>query len=175
MSQGEGSALGELYDRFAPSMLGLARKIVSSPIAAEDLVHEVFLEAWEKAARYDASRGSVRAWLLLRVRSRCIDFRRSADQARTQPVQDSFWGENVASPPSSTAPNPDCERVRAELLRLPAEQRDVLFLGYFEGLTSSEIAQRVGAPVGTVKTRVAAALNRLRGVFVEQDRGAHDV
>jgi RNA polymerase sigma-70 factor, ECF subfamily len=173
MSRGDAQALAHLYDRFAPAMLGLARRIAVTPEIAEDLVHEVFLEAWEHAADYDPKRGSVRAWLLLRTRSRCIDHRRSAQQSRTRSVDDYFWTSQVSTDGVESPHHPDYAMIRAELLKLPDEQRDALLLGYFEGLSSSEIAAQLGSPIGTIKTRVAAALGKLRCALVEQNRGDH--
>src|SRR5258708_32618401 len=90
MARGDARALAELYDRHAPHMLAMALKIVRTPAAAEDLVHEVFLAAWEKAAGYDPSRGMVLPWLLVRVRSRCIDFLRAGDQSRVSALAEAF-------------------------------------------------------------------------------------
>jgi RNA polymerase sigma-70 factor (ECF subfamily) len=171
MARGDSAALAQLYDRYAPSMLGLARRIVSRSEAAEDLVHEVFLEAWEHASTYDDSRGTVKAWLMMRTRSRSIDYRRAADQSRATLVNDSFWTEQLSRPATDESLLPDHAVIRSELLNLPKDQRDALLLGYFEGLSTTEIAQRVGSPVGTVKTRVAAALSKLRGALIEEGRG----
>lgn len=165
MARGDSSALGALYDRHAPHMLALAKRIVATPSAAEDIVQEVFLEAWKKARSYDPSRGRVRSWLLLRTRSRSIDFRRAANQSRACAVSDEFWADHAGTQVSDVSFAPDQAAVRSALSALPKDQREALLLGYFEGLSSSEIALRVGSPVGTVKTRVAAALSRLRAAL----------
>jgi RNA polymerase sigma-70 factor (ECF subfamily) len=149
-------------------MLGLARRIVGGKPEAEDIVHDVFVEAWRRAADYDESRGSVKAWLLLRTRSRAIDFRKSAGVARTVPTGDSTWLASLADPRGDDSEAPDRIRVRRVLAELNAEQREVLVLGYFEGLSSSEIASKVGIPIGTVKSRVAAALSALRQALADQ-------
>jgi RNA polymerase sigma-70 factor (ECF subfamily) len=146
-------------------MLALAKRIVVTPSAAEDIVQEVFLEAWKKAKSYDPSRGGVRSWLLLRTRSRSIDFRRAANQSRASVVSDDFWADHSAGPVSDVSVAPDQAAVRRALSALPKDQREALLLGYFEGLSSSEIALRVGSPVGTIKTRVAAALSKLRAAL----------
>jgi len=130
--------------------------------AAEDIVNDVFLEAWRRAADYDVARGSVKAWLLLRTRSRAIDFRKSAGVARTVPTGDGAWLESLVETPVDVSEAPDRARLRRVLGALTAEQREVLVLGYFEGLSSSEIATRLAIPMGTVKSRVAAALGALR-------------
>jgi RNA polymerase sigma-70 factor (ECF subfamily) len=162
MARGDARALAQLYDRHSPHMLGLALKIVRMRVAAEDVVHEVFLEAWEKAASYDPSRGMVLPWLLVRVRSRSLDFLRAADQSRATAVEDGFWTQLAHPSECDASLAPDRAVVRRALGGLPAPQREALFLGYFEGLSCTEIAARVGAPVGTVKTRVATALANLR-------------
>jgi RNA polymerase sigma-70 factor (ECF subfamily) len=171
MARGDARALAELYDRHAGQMLALAQKIVRNEAAAEDLLHEVFLQAWEKAASYDPRRGAVLPWLIVRIRSRCLDFLRAASQSRTSGAGDDFWTECAHLPASDESLAPDRAAVRRALGNLPEPQREALFLGYFEGLTCTEIAARVGAPVGTVKTRVAAALARLRDALEDREGG----
>ena len=168
IANGDTRALSALYDRHAPLMLGLARRIVGGKPEAEDIVHDVFVEAWRRAADYDESRGSVKAWLLLRTRSRAIDFRKSAGVARTVPTGDSAWLASLADPRADDSEAPDRARVRCVLAQLNVEQREVLVLGYFEGLSSSEIASKIGIPIGTVKSRVAAALSALRQALADQ-------
>jgi RNA polymerase sigma-70 factor, ECF subfamily len=169
IANGDSRALATLYDRHAPIMLGLARRIVGGKPEAEDIVHDVFVEAWRRAADYDENRGSVKAWLLLRTRSRAIDFRKSAGVARTVPAGDGAWLTLIADPRADDSEAPDRTRLRRVLASLNSEQREVLLLGYFEGLSSSEIADKVGIPIGTVKSRVAAALSALRAAL--SDRG----
>ena len=168
IAQGDTRALSALYDRHAPLMLGLARRIVGGKPEAEDIVHDVFIEAWRRAADYDENRGSVKAWLLLRTRSRAIDFRKSAGVSRTVSAGDGSWLAALVDPRSDDSEAPDRARLRRVVSSLNVEQREVLLLGYFEGLSSSEIATRVGIPIGTVKSRVAAALNALRLVLADQ-------
>lgn len=162
IATGDTGALAALYDRHAPLMLGLARRIVGGKPEAEDIVHDVFVEAWRRSADYDVERGSVKAWLLLRTRSRAIDFRKSAAVARTVPAGDGAWLATLLDPRGDGSDAPDRARLRNVLGALNEEQREVLLLGYFEGLSSSEIAGRIGIPIGTVKSRVAAALSALR-------------
>lgn len=165
LARGDASALAELYDRHAPVLGALARRILGSAVEAEDLVHDVFLEAWRHATDYDAERGSVRAWLVLRCRSRALDRRKSAPVSRTVSPADDTWLERVPDDQAPSGLGPDEQVLRRLLLELPEEQRTVLWLGYFEGLSSSEIAERIAVPVGTVKSRVAAALGRLRNAL----------
>lgn len=161
MARGDSTALGRLYDRHAPLLLGVVGRIVRDPTAAEDIVHDVFVEAWRRAADYDATRGKVRTWLALRARSRALDHRKSAEVSRRVAVDGaSHWERMLGA--SSDADGAERSRLRALLVGLPEEQRDTLLLGYFEGLSSSEIAERMGVPIGTVKSRVATALGRLR-------------
>jgi RNA polymerase sigma-70 factor, ECF subfamily len=171
MARGDSSALASLYDLHAPVMLALAQRILGSKNDAEDLVHDVFLEAWRRAADYDPQRGTVRAWLVLRTRSRAIDLRKSAKVSRTVSVGDSSWLERLLGGSDETSSSADRELVRRTLRTLPEDQRTVLLLGYFEGLSSSEIASRIAAPIGTVKSRVAKGLSRLREALGPGDRG----
>jgi RNA polymerase sigma-70 factor (ECF subfamily) len=161
VANGDRSALGRLYDRFAPTLLAVGLRIVGEPREAEDLVHDVFLEAWRAAGDYDAARGSVRAWLLMRMRSRALDRRKAPRTSRQVSLEPEALPE---APSTGEDPSlaPDRARVRQALSALPPEQRAVLELGYYEGLSSTEIAARVAVPVGTVKSRVAAGLAKLR-------------
>ncbi|MET0794066.1 MAG: sigma-70 family RNA polymerase sigma factor [Polyangiaceae bacterium] len=172
IARGDTRALAALYDRHAPLMLGLARRIVGGKPEAEDIVHDVFVEAWRRAADYDENRGSVKAWLLLRTRSRAIDHRKSAGVARTIPAGDGAWLAALVDPRGDGAEAPDRARLRRMVAALAEDQREVLYLGYFEGLSSSEIATRLGIPLGTVKSRVAAALSALRSALAEQPGSA---
>lgn len=163
MANGDRSALATLYDRYGNLMLGVALRILPDRQTAEDLVHDVFLEAWRSSEDYDSGRGSVRAWLLIRLRSRALDRRRSGHFSRRSTLEDR--PELVEIPEEDPGLSPDRRTLRDTLLALPPEQRKVLELGYFEGLSSAEIAAELGIPIGTVKSRVAAALTRLRGVM----------
>jgi RNA polymerase sigma-70 factor (ECF subfamily) len=157
---GDRGSLGLLYDRYASLLLAVGRRIVGDDREAEDLVHDVFLEVWRSAADFDGARGSVRTWILMRLRSRALDRKKAPRVARAVKLGDEQL-ENLASA-DDPALEPDRARVRRALAELPPEQRAVLELGYFEGLSSSEIAQRIATPIGTVKSRVAAGLARLR-------------
>ena len=169
---GDRDSLAALYDRYAPALLAIGRRILGDRREAEDLLHDVFIEVWRQAGDYDESRGSVRAWLLMRMRSRALDRRKPAAISKRAdlPAPDAV-ADGVGEPHGGEDPalGPDRQAVRRALAQLPAEQRLVLELGYFEGLSSSEIAERVRAPIGTVKSRVAAALSKLRAA-VEVDR-----
>jgi RNA polymerase sigma-70 factor (ECF subfamily) len=173
IAEGDRQALARLYDRYAGHMLALGQRILGERREAEDLLHDVFLEVWRQAGAYDAERGSVRAWLLMRMRSRALDRRKAAGFARVVSLEERRLPEPASPGGEDPLLAPDREAVRRALSALPTEQRQVLELGYFEGLSSSEIAERIGAPIGTVKSRVAAALARLRACL--QEVGASEV
>ncbi|MCA9643330.1 MAG: sigma-70 family RNA polymerase sigma factor [Polyangiaceae bacterium] len=171
-ANGQRRALAALYDRHAPTMLALALRVLAQRQEAEDLVHDVFLEAWKRAADYDSARGSVRAWLLLRTRSRALDRKKSVRVKRSVSLETESLPE-VGQAQADAAPD---QRLLLQVLgELPAEQREVLLLGYFEGLSSSEISAHIGIPIGTVKSRVAAALSKLRGVLREGESAVHPI
>jgi RNA polymerase sigma-70 factor (ECF subfamily) len=173
VESGDRYALADLYDRHAPAMLGVAARILRDKRDAEDLVHDVFVEAWRKAASFSAERGSVRAWLLVRTRSRAIDRLRNLDVARRHVRNEQAVPVDaapaLADDPSAT---PDQARARAALAELPETQRVVLELAYYEGLTCSEIATRCGTPLGTVKSRLSAGMRELRRRFAAGEGGA---
>jgi RNA polymerase sigma-70 factor (ECF subfamily) len=153
---GNRDALGTLYDRHAPRMLGLAVRILRDRLDAEDLVHDVFLEAWHRAAAYDSSRASVRSWLVMRTRSRALDRARALGVARRHALH--------MHQPEYALSTDAVERFRPEgaLAALSAEQREVVQLAYYCGLSCREIAAQCGIPLGTVKSRLSAAIAKLR-------------
>lgn len=160
VARGDRGALARLYERHAPRMLAIGERIVGDRREAEDLLHDVFVEVWRHAGDYDPERASVKAWLYLRMRSRCLDRVRSAAWARTRTQAEDPRRE--AQAPPSNGKGSEGSTVRRALSELPQEQRAVLLLGYYEGLSSAEIAERLELPVGTVKSRVAAAMSKLR-------------
>lgn len=164
VARGDREALGVLYDRHASAMLGLGIKLLRDRGESEEILHDVFLEAWKRAGDYDPARGSVRTWLMLRMRSRCLDRIKSAARSRTSPAGERL--ERVAGAvPAAAADRADAGRVRGALGELPEDQRTILELGYFQGLSCSEMAEHLGIPIGTVKSRLHAALKKLRATF----------
>ncbi len=163
---GDKEALALFYDRYAGLLLAAASRFFTERRDAEDLTHDVFLEIWRKAETFDPARGSVRTWVLMRLRSRALDRRKSAHATRVVPM-----GHNTQTLEQSSAPRHgaerhlDQQRVQEALFALPQKQRAVLELAYLEGRSSSEIAQLLSIPVGTVKSRVAAGMRHLRQVF----------
>lgn len=165
---GDEAALAGLYDRHAATMLGVALRILKTRQDAEDLVHDVFVEAWQRAADFDATRGSVRSWLLVRVRSRAVDRLRSLDAARRRGLI-SVVSEHGDGEPSVAPIWDGLDRARAKtaLDALPEAQRQLVELAYFEGMTCSEMAAHCAIPIGTVKSRLSAAMAKLRQGFAE--------
>jgi RNA polymerase sigma-70 factor (ECF subfamily) len=169
MSAGDEGALGLLYDRWEDSVRSLALAIVGESAEAEDVVEDVFWQAWRQTARFDASRGSAGAWLLTMTRSRSIDRVRAIRRTREVVGLDELE-QSGSDPAIWTADDPladavhgeRCRLVRAALRALPGEQRESLELAYFEGLSQTEIAERTGHPLGTVKTRMRLAMQKLR-------------
>jgi RNA polymerase sigma-70 factor, ECF subfamily len=161
---GDRAALATLYDRHGAAVVALLQRILHDRALAEDLLHDVFLEAWHQAAGYDPQRGSVRTWLMIRARSRALDRRSKlqrdaqlaelATRDRREPVHEA--GEVVGL---------DGARLRRLAAGLSRELVEVIELAYFEGLSSSQIAETLCIPVGTVKSRVARALEALRAAF----------
>lgn len=168
MARGEGEAVAELYDRHARPIYSLALRILGDVTDAEDVVQEVFSQAWRQASRYNASRGAVAAWLLTLARSRAID-RLRAKRARPAGLTGERMTDQLvdASPAvdSMLLSSEQVSRVRAALDELPLLQRAALELAYFEGLTHAEIADRLEQPLGTVKTRIRLAMLKLRDVL----------
>jgi RNA polymerase sigma-70 factor, ECF subfamily len=168
VSQGSREAVGELYDRFAPMLLGLARRVVQDPGDAEEVVQEAFLHLWSRASGYDPARSSVATWLALVTRSRAIDRVRNRNVVGRAHAAAQRESEGAHASGDGSARVLDSERrrrVRAELASLPEEQRRVLELGFYSGLTQREIAQRTGIPLGTVKTRTLLAMKKLRAAL----------
>jgi RNA polymerase sigma-70 factor, ECF subfamily len=157
MAKGDRSALAAIYERHSGVLLAIALKIVRERREAEDLLHDVLLEAWRAAKDFDPKRGRVRTWLAIRMRSRALDHQKSARVSRNA----GDAGLEVV-PDDSEAVSPDHGRVRAALAGLGEDQKRVLELAYFDGLSCSEIAALIKIPIGTVKSRLAAGLARLR-------------
>jgi RNA polymerase sigma-70 factor (ECF subfamily) len=160
-------ALAELYDRFSPTLMALTSRILGGHADAEEVLQEVFLNVWNQPGRYDPSRSSVSTWLVLVARSRALDRLRSRKVVE-RVHQAAGQAAAVSAPHTSPVAAEHVfiqerhERVRREMEALPAEQRQVLEMAYFQGLSQSEIAARTGLPLGTVKTRTLLAMRKLR-------------
>jgi RNA polymerase sigma factor (sigma-70 family) len=166
LAAGRLEALDVLYERYKTMAYGIARRITGDDSLAEDVVQEAFLGAWRNADRYVPGRGSVKTWLLAIVHHRAIDAVRRRRPASELPAE----AEGMRTPEPLTLPDVwgevagrlDAGAVQAALTALPALQREALELAYFGGLSQTEIAERTGAPLGTVKSRVRLALIAMR-------------
>jgi RNA polymerase sigma-70 factor (ECF subfamily) len=161
---GDAEALGELYDRHASGALAVALRIVRGRAEAEDVVHDAFVAVWRKIDRFDAEKGSLRAWVMTVVRNRAIDRVRAR-----RPGMDLDDADERSL--LRTGPNPTWEQalqrasateVRAAIGTLPDEQRQAIELAYFEGYTYREVAELTGVPAGTANGRLRLALEKLR-------------
>ena len=165
---GDASGLAALYDGYARAIYSLALRILRDPSEAEDIVQEVFMQAWRQASRYDPSRGAVAAWLLTQARSRAID-RLRARRARPAAAEPGVSTSEVVDPAPAldwqVISSEQLARVRAAIDGLPLLQRLAIELAYYEGCTQTEIAARLEQPLGTVKTRIRLALAKLREVL----------
>lgn len=170
IAEGDGAALAILYDAHSRAIYSLALRVLGEQADAEEVVQDVFAQVWRQAARYDPGRGSVGAWMMTIARSRAIDRLRArrARPDRVAVVNDADTRERPAAsadPSDALAMEIDAGRVRAALGELPLLQRIAIELAYFEGLTQSEIAERLEQPLGTIKTRVRLGLLKLRDVL----------
>jgi RNA polymerase sigma-70 factor (ECF subfamily) len=166
-------ALAELYDRYAGMLLALAARIVGNSVDAEEVLQEVLLQVWGQARNYDPLRSSVSTWLVLLTRSRAIDrlrSRRVGERGLEALVRQAQATHTSPTGPRDVWSRERRERVRRELDELPPEQREVLEMAFYRGLTQSEIAARTGIPLGTVKTRTLLAMKKLRAALREQIR-----
>lgn len=174
VATGDRDALAALYDQHSRAVLGLAHRMLG-PGAAEDLLHDVFLEVWHRACDYSSQRGSVRAWLLVRTRSRALDRlgKRLRDARMTEEVGAQMAPQVEARPPGLHEDGVDARRVGHLANQLAPELASVLDLAYFEGLSCSEIANALSLPTGTVKSRLARALSQLRKAVGFNEGGDH--
>ena len=166
ITRSDETALAELYDRYGRAAYGLALRVLRDPSLAEDAVQEAFLQVWRSAEKFDRDRAKVGTWLLTFVHRRAIDIVRREERRRTEPAD---------SAPTPTAPgaDEDVDRrskraiVQGALRQLPPEQREAIELAYYGGYTQSELAERLGEPLGTIKSRMFTGLQRLRGLLDE--------
>jgi RNA polymerase sigma-70 factor, ECF subfamily len=163
MAGGDRDAFGRFYDAYAPLAFGVLRRLLG-PEEAADVLQDVFWELWRRSPEYDRGRGTPEAWVMVRARSRGIDrlrSRRKREEMFVTPLPESIAGDPAADPDVAVA---ERDTVRGALGTLPASQREVIELAYLAGLTQTEIAARLGQPLGTVKTRMRLGMERLRGL-----------
>jgi RNA polymerase sigma-70 factor, ECF subfamily len=164
LARGDEGALGELYDRFGAVAYGLAIRIVRDASLAEDVVQEAFLTVWRTASRFVAERAKARTWILTLVHRRAVDLVRREQSRRSEPLKE------VAEAGGRTADEEawlrlERARVQKALKLLPDQQREAIELAYYGGFTQSELADRLGEPLGTVKSRMFTGLSRLREIL----------
>jgi len=169
-AQGDEAALGTLYDKYAGALYGVAYRIAGERADAEEIVLDAFAQAWREAGRFQGERGSVIAWLTMICRSRALDLVRARGR-RGRLVASAHAQEPEKSPAMGSGPDADTldpeqlERnavVRIALGELSAPQRQAVDLAYYQGLSHSEIAERLGEPLGTIKTRLRLGMQKLR-------------
>ena len=168
---GDEGALAALYDRYAGMLFAMLVRILRDTSAAEEVLQDLFLQLWRGASRFDASRGSLAAWLLVIGRNRALS--RLRGKGRHEILADSEEFSIEAVPSSGNLEDEVArmqlmERLRGAMAALPQEQREAVELAYFEGMTQTEIAARVGCPLGTVKSRVRAAMQTLKQLFEDE-------
>ena len=173
VAEKDAGALEALYDRYGRAAYSLARRILTDETLAQDVVQEVFLSLWRDARRFDAGRGTVATYLLSMTHHRAVDVVRREENLRRWRTSD----EGLEREPDPKVRVDDeveaGERraeVRAALGELPAAQREALALAYFGGYTQREVAALVGVPLGTVKTRMAAGMHKLKAALADAGR-----
>ncbi|MEP6990757.1 MAG: sigma-70 family RNA polymerase sigma factor [bacterium] len=167
MSNGDEQALGVFYDRWHALVNGVVQRILRQDDDVDDVVELVFWQAWQQATRYERGRGSVQTWLLTIARSRALDKARSITRLREDPIAAADGDALVylasdADPSISVEAGERRAQILSALADLPPEQRAPLELAYFGGLSQSEIAERTGEALGTIKTRMRLAMQKLR-------------
>ncbi|MCI4355493.1 MAG: sigma-70 family RNA polymerase sigma factor [Thermoplasmata archaeon] len=174
LSGGDRSAFDELYKRYAAPAYGLAYRLTGQQILAQDVVHDAFMALWRAPEAYDPARGAFRTFFLSLVHHRAVDTVRREERLRKRQERASnlepTHDEDVAEDVVDEAFLGDRRReVREALQTLPPEQKQVLELAYFQGMTQVQIAEKVGIPIGTVKTRTLAAMKKLRRALYRED------
>ena len=181
IAAGDEHALGALYDRWSPLVFSLCVHVLGDEDEAEEAVEETFWQAWRQAARYDTTRGAVSTWLTTIARSRALDRLRAKRRRQEDAMSDLSQTKRAAveetarrgdDPANGAEVSERRGLVRQALLALPPEQREVLELAYFRGLSQTEIAEHTGQPLGTIKTRVRLAMEKLRdrlGILRERE------
>jgi RNA polymerase sigma-70 factor (ECF subfamily) len=159
---GDQQALAELYDRYSNVVYAVALRVLQDAAAAEDVLQDIFLQLWRNPDSFDASRGSLTAWLAV------ISRHRSIDRLRKRRPETDIEDCVIAGGPDlrdETERSLIVEKVRGALTAMNPEQREAMELAFFQGLTHTEIAEKTGEPLGTIKTRIRSGLQQLRAKF----------
>ncbi len=172
VARGDDTALGELYDRVGRVAYGIAFRILRDERLAEDAVQEGFLAVWRAAATYRAERAKASTWVVTLVHRRAVDIVRREERRRAEPLEP-IGAQDTPDPAGSAEDEAwlgfERERVLAALAALPDAQRESLELAYYGGYSQSELAEMLGVPIGTIKSRMFAGLARLRELLDETD------
>ncbi len=155
-------ALAELYDRYGRPAYGLALRVLRDEALAEDAVQDAFLAIWRGASRFIPEKAKASTWIMTLVHRRAVDLVRREERRRADPLPDTEPVSDGPSAADSAWLHLERERVQAALAQLPAAQREAIELAYYGGFTQSELAERLGEPLGTIKSRMFAGLSRLR-------------
>jgi RNA polymerase sigma factor (sigma-70 family) len=171
VARGEEDALAALYDRFGRTAYGLALRVVRDAELAEDVVQEAFLSLWRSAGRFVPERSRAGTWLLTLVHRRAVDLVRREERRRAEPIESAPEAADAAA---EEAPwlRLERERVQTALASLPDAQREAIELAYYGGFTQAELADRLGEPLGTIKSRMFAGLARLGELLRDTETGA---
>jgi RNA polymerase sigma factor (sigma-70 family) len=167
VASSDDAALAELYDRFGRVAYGLALRILRDDALAQDAVQEAFLAVWRSADRFLAERAKASTWILTLVHRRAVDLVRREDRRRGEPLERAPEPASPATAEDEAALGFERRVVQEALRRLPPEQREALELGYYGGLTQSELAERLDQPLGTIKSRMFTGLARLRDLLAQ--------
>jgi RNA polymerase sigma-70 factor (ECF subfamily) len=168
VARGDEDALAELYDRIGRIAYGLALRVLRDERYAEDAVQEAFLQVWRSAASFRAERAKASTWILTLVHRRAVDLVRREERRQTEPLADDTpLGQAPEQTEEAAWLRFERERVQSALRQLPDVQREALELAYYGGFSQSELAERLGVPLGTIKSRMFAGLARLRELLDE--------
>lgn len=174
IAQGNQRALGILYDQTSSHVYGLAFRVLNDSTMAEEVTMDVYMQVWRQAKQFDQTRGRPIVWLAVLARSRAIDRLRSGQKERDSRQSLDMIGDAPATkgnPEESSAYSEQCRVVHKALASLTPEQRQVIEMAYFGGLSQSEIAAQIGEPLGTVKTRIRLGMIRLRNILSPLEEG----
>jgi RNA polymerase sigma-70 factor (ECF subfamily) len=170
LQEGDPRALEELFDRYTPVLYPFVKRILRSGADAEDSLQDVWLQVWRRSATYDPRRGTVAAWLLTVARSRALDrYRSLASRRQAEGKTDPDPIHPPVDPAHAAASGQQSARIREALAQLQPQQREVLEIAYFQGLSQTEIATRLSAPLGTVKSWTRQGLMRLRELLPQEE------
>jgi RNA polymerase sigma factor (sigma-70 family) len=163
IAHGDREGFAVLYDRYGKIALGLALRVTRSHELAEEVVQEAFLNVWRQAGRFDATRAKPSTWLLTIVHHKAVDVVRREQRRRAEPAEAMVDVADTTNVPHEAWLGIQSIQVREALASLSDPQREVIELCYFEGYSQSELARRIGEPLGTIKSRTHTALRHLRG------------